>query len=151
MRLLFLFLLCMSFQAYAQRIALVDMQLKKPVTYSDNFGSKEIFKDLFPVYTNDQYNLVQALEQLARYIEKSYPEETITDTIYAGNTLLINNIEILHHKPFYSIRLKTTADEISIYVDLIEKGTNKRVTQLKLLKFADYLHKGTDFALNKPQ
>src|SRR4051812_3536865 len=114
-----LFLLCMSVRGYAQRIALVDMQLKKPVVYSDSFGSKDIFKELFPVYSDDQYELVLALEQVARYIERSDIEETRTDTLQIGNTLLINIIEILHHKPFYTIRLKTSAEEITIYADLV--------------------------------
>lgn len=139
----------MSFQGYAQRIALVDMQLRKPVAYTDSFGSKDIFNALFPVYSNDQYDLVQALEQVARNIERGSPEETKSDTLQVGNTLLIYTIEVLHHKPHYTIRLKTSAEEITIYADLVEKGTNKRNAQLKLLKFADYLHNGVDIALNK--
>ena len=146
-----LFLLCISVHGYAQRIALVDMQLKRPVIYSDSFSSNDIFKELFPVYSNDQYELIQALEQVAHYIERSYPEETTYDTLLIGNTILINIIEVLHHKPFYTIRLKTNAEDITIYADLVEKGTNKRNTQLKLLKFADYLHKGADIAVDNNQ
>ncbi|HWJ28181.1 MAG TPA: hypothetical protein VNS32_16680 [Flavisolibacter sp.] len=149
MKYFFMAFLCLSVQGHAQSIALVDLHYKKPITYADKFGTNDIFKELFPVYMNDQDELVKALEEAARYIERNIPPETQTDSLQVGNTLLINTIEILHHKPFYTVRLKTNTDQMSIYISLVDRGSNKRNSQLKLLRFADYLRKGAGYAMNR--
>ncbi len=136
---LFIFL---SFLAWrpAQKIAVVDMTLKLPISYTDAFTNDLIFKKKFPVYANELKLLSDATQEAAKQIHKGV-RCNVRDTVTAGHTLIIIIGDCSDDK-LISVVLKTQLEDMNIFIPIVTKEVDKRKAQMKLIDFATYLADG---------
>ena len=132
------FLLC-TLATSAQKIMLLDTRFQKPLTYTDSFTTDDIFARLFPLYQQDKDSVVLYANRVAHYMDQKHPTETETDTIMIGKTLLVNRIEIVNRRAFYSLSMKTQIENANVFMDIVPRTDDKRSAQRSLLRFSDYL------------
>ena len=145
MKLVFISLLLLAVESNAQKIALIDTRLKKPVSYTDSFTTSDVFKNLFPIYCTDRDSIIHFTTEMARYIDRKNDKKSEIDSFRVGNTLLVNKIECEDHRTYYSLGLKTHTKSMSIYVDIMDKIDSKRKAQLSLIEFADYIQNSLSY------
>lgn len=122
----------------AQSIALLDLQLQSPVTYTDSLTLEAVLKGTFPVYVKDVKPIISALEQLRKEINLSDADTEENSKLYIGHTALILQTQTAGRKKICHISLLTECNGLETYMPLTE-GTFDRVAQQKLIAFADYL------------
>jgi len=76
MKLVFIGLLFLAIESNAQKIALLDTRLKKPVAFTDSFTTTDVFKNLFPVFCTDRDSIIFFTTQMARHIESKNDKQS---------------------------------------------------------------------------
>ena len=120
-------------------LIVIDTDLKKPVTHSDNFTVEQYFKKSFPIYSADVDAVIKATEKAAKLIEQETGCYT-TDTIKANQTTLFIHTNCEKNK-IISVRLTTRleASGTTFGFEVVKNEDNKRGAQRKLLDFVNYL------------
>lgn len=135
-----LLLFCFGFANHTPTpMLLIDKNLKKPAQISESFSLELYFKNTFPIYASDVNVVSDGAEKVAKKIYQGIGCYT-TDSIMANRSLFIIHTECDRGKEV-TVRLVTKMDEATIDCVLLNKESNMRKAQEKLLNFSAYLKK----------
>jgi hypothetical protein len=130
------------------KLILFDMQLKRPVSITEDFTDGDLFKGYFPVYASDVSSLKEACFKAGKLIDTNTRCNT-TDTVFAAHTMMIIHC-FCQGKKAVTVMLITSMPGKRIAYHLSENEENLRATQVKLAELSGYLNK--EMALEqKPQ
>ena len=141
MKLLVMLLSIALVKPFQPTIAVIDKNLKKPISQTQDFNVENYMQKQFPVYFDDVKTVAATVDDVVRLIGRNH--DFNWDTVRANHSYFILNTETMDNDKVISIRLATPVESIRMSFDfeLVRMECDIRKAQRKLLDLADYLSK----------
>lgn len=120
-------------------ILLIDTRLRKQVILADDYSADQLFQHKFPIHSTDLSLIIEKVEDMARKLDKGLECGT-RDTIFTGHSIFYISTTCEAYK-IVDIWMRTKVEEQTFAFHLVNKESDFRKAQLKLLNFMDYLSK----------
>lgn len=131
--LLFSFLLPVF--CFSQKIALIDRQLQKPVTYVDNISMKNIEQGSFLIYEKDMEDVIKNIEALRTVIDSKDRIDAKMKSFITGNTYFTAS----GRSNNYDIVIDTKSNKMGAYFVLSSKKKSNEENLAQIDRFLTYL------------
>jgi len=139
MKTVILLLLLVPCFARAQDIALVDRELKGPMTVTRNLTLRDLSSKLFPIYRADLDSIIHITESLISFIKNRTTREPNMQLVPVGHSQFAITTERSGEYNSYMVFLNTRSNNLGATLELVSRGDNNRRAVQQLLQFLDYL------------
>ncbi|MEJ7912792.1 MAG: hypothetical protein WKF70_06540 [Chitinophagaceae bacterium] len=121
-----------------QKIALIDRQLQKPITYVDNISMKNIEQGYFIIYEKDIEDVVQQIESMKSLVSSKKPINAKTKSIIKGSTYFTSAGKTNN----YHIIMDTKANMMGAFYVLSSKAKTNEENLANMDRMIAYLRSG---------
>jgi hypothetical protein len=135
-KVLILLLICSS--ASAQKIALLNTDLKSPIIYTDSVTVQQTMS-LFPVGINDFDTLYANLDYINKMLQVRQRAKMKYFELHSGNTVIKVNRVPFSNGDRYLIRATTTTGEVQSNLNLTDINRSNKRNSERIEKIMNYL------------
>jgi hypothetical protein len=136
---LLILLQLLSWDADAQKIALIDTRLKRPIVYTDSASDEHVSKGFIPVPVVDFDTLYSNLAYLKKIITQRKKSKIRTFQLLTKSTRIQVSKLSMAYGDRYLISLKTTNDAVSSFMTISDGKSSNRYVSKWITKMLAYI------------
>jgi hypothetical protein len=137
-------ILLASVKSSAQKTALLDVEFKKPIIYTDSVTVEQIKSGLFPVSTDNFDTLYANIQYLHSMLKKVQRSKMQSFELHSGSTKInISRIPFSNGDRYMSIA-KSKIGEIETTLDLTPYDRSNAKNSYRLEKIMEYMKRNKD-------
>lgn len=123
----------------AQEIALVDRNLKRPMTLTRKLTPSQLMGRVFPIYKADLDSVIKVVESLSKFINTGAVHDANMQLLPVGHSQFAITTRRSGPSNSYIVLLNTRAGNVGASFQLVKQNDNNRKAVHQLLLFVDYL------------
>lgn len=133
---MFLFFLCLFFNSYGQRVALMDKKFKQPILFTDSVTVEQVAKTYLPVYVKDFDTLDANLRYLEEMLSKPQRSKMGGFELRSGNTTISVTKVPMAYADRFNIIMKSEGQYITTLFTLsdAQSSNNKGLDRIKEMR-----------------
>jgi hypothetical protein len=124
--------------AEAQRVLLLDRNLKAAITQTEAPTREQLSGDWFPIEAADFDSVMLLLEDLVRWTDTSVVLHTDMQLLTAGHSHFAIATQHDNGYNVFGITLSTRLRDVGASMELVKRGTGGRQTVRQLLRYLEY-------------
>jgi len=145
----FLTLQLFFFNAFAQKVALIDNDFKKPILFTDSVTVTQVSNNYFPVRVTDVDSLLANLNYLKSELNTIQRSKFKSFKLRAGETYITITTVPHAYGDSYDILMTTSLNNVNAeYLLSDNKGLNKRSVK-KIESFYNYIKKDSQITISE--